>query len=334
MKKDTLKAQIIDTLDAIIEQTQIIVKHQGEIPQIEIDLVKKNILELYENFHFLDKMNDVYTSERIEKIIHKDDIKSEIEQIEEIAEIVVRVPSPTEIEEIEQIEQIEQIEEIATGHRAESRWEDDKIEEIAEPITEDEIVTQEEFVEEQIVPEVDALEESKPKTEVVDNQEQKTAIQSQKEIHSPNLFEAIEEPKPVMSEIKKEEKVNIQTELFAETPKSQSTVADKFKSEKKSINDLIERNDDKSVASKLQKAPIQDLVKAIGLNDRFLLTKELFKNNAEHYNKSIKELNEMPSLDEAFNYLDDLKANLEWDESSSSCLKIYDLIRRKYQNKK
>ena len=179
---------------------------------------------------------------------------------------------------------------------------------------------------------MDALEESKPKTEVVDNQEQKAAIQSQKEIHSPNLFEAIEDTKP--PKVEKEEKVNIQTELFAETPKSQSTIADKFKSEKKSINDLIERNEDKSLASKLQKAPIQDLVKAIGLNDRFLLTKELFKNNAEHYNKSIKELNEMPGLEYAFNYLDDLKASLEWDENSSACLKIYDLIRRKYQNKK
>ncbi len=223
---------------------------------------------------------------------------------------MVRVPSPTKIEEI------------------------DEIDEIAEPITEDEIATQEEMVEEPAISEIMEIEESKSIVETIDNQKLETNIEPQKETYSPNLFETIEEPKPVMSEIKKEEKITIQTELFPDSPKVQTTVADKFKSEKKSINDLIERNEDKSVASKLQKAPIQDLVKAIGLNDRFLLTKELFNNNAEHYNKSIRELNEMAGLDEAFNYLDELKATLEWDENSSACLKIYDLIRRKYQSKK
>lgn len=304
MKKDILKAQIIDTLDAITEQAQIIINHHGEIPQIEIDLVKKNILELYQNFHFLDKINNINISKIIKDIAssettdieeedHKTPIVDSIENTikEVVAEKLDEENSPEEVAEIQNIEE-------AVPTKEESFADSANEKKIQSPKIEEEIIPQKE---------------------------------TKKDEFPPSLFDNSEEIKSKRTE----KLINAQGPANQTQPtKNQSIIADKFKTEGKSIHDTIEQTRDTSIASRLQKAPIHDLVKAIGLNDRFFLTKELFKNNSDQYNEAIKVLNEMPNLDEAFDYLDELKTKLEWDESSNACLKIYDLIRRKHQNKK
>lgn len=308
MKKDILKAQIIETLEAITEQTLFIANHRGEIPQIEIDLVKKNILELYQNFHFLDKINNV----NILKIIEDIDATERTDNPEEKLE--------TSIASVENSEK--EIEEVLEKEETPSIEAEEKIKEKVAEI---------ENVEKIIPTEEKSNTESNIKEETNTTQTKENIIPEIKTIENkvedfaPSLFDEPEDSKPKTSQESKKQ---------TNTSNPQSTISDKFKSEKKSIHDIIEQNGDTSIASKLQKAPINDLIKAIGLNDRFFLTKELFKNNSEKYNEAIKILNEMPNLDEAFDYLDDLKTKLEWDENSSACLKIYDLIRRKHQNKK
>lgn len=308
MKKDILKAQIIETLEAITEQTLFIANHRGEIPQIEIDLVKKNILELYQNFHFLDKINNV----NILKIIEDIDATERTDNPEEKLE--------TSIASVENSEK--EIEEVLEKEETPSLEAEEKIKEKVAEI---------ENVEKIIPTEEKSNTESNIKEETNTTQTKENIIPEIKTIENkvedfaPSLFDEPEDSKPKTSQESKKQ---------TNTSNPQSTISDKFKSEKKSIHDIIEQNGDTSIASKLQKAPINDLIKAIGLNDRFFLTKELFKNNSEKYNEAIKILNEMPNLDEAFDYLDDLKTKLEWDENSSACLKIYDLIRRKHQNKK
>lgn len=308
MKKDILKAQIIETLEAITEQTLFIANHRGEIPQIEIDLVKKNILELYQNFHFLDKINNV----NILKIIEDIDATERTDNPEEKPE--------TSIASVENSEK--EIEEVLEKEETPSLEAEEKIKEKVAEI---------ENVEKIIPTEEKSNTESNIKEETNTTQTKENIIPEIKTIENkvedfaPSLFDEQEDSKPKTSQESKKQ---------TNTSNPQSTISDKFKSEKKSIHDIIEQNGDTSIASKLQKAPINDLIKAIGLNDRFFLTKELFKNNSEKYNEAIKILNEMPNLDEAFDYLDDLKTKLEWDENSSACLKIYDLIRRKHQNKK
>lgn len=308
MKKDILKAQIIETLEAITEQTLFIANHRGEIPQIEIDLVKKNILELYQNFHFLDKINNV----NILKIIEDIDATERTDNPEEKPE--------TSIASVENSEK--EIEEVLEKEETPSIEAEEKIKEKVAEI---------ENVEKIIPTEEKSNTESNIKEETNTTQTKENIIPEIKTIENkvedfaPSLFDEPEDSKPKTSQESKKQ---------TNTSNPQSTISDKFKSEKKSIHDIIEQNGDTSIASKLQKAPINDLIKAIGLNDRFFLTKELFKNNSEKYNEAIKILNEMPNLDEAFDYLDDLKTKLEWDENSSACLKIYDLIRRKHQNKK
>ncbi len=62
MSKNILKNQIISLLEEIVEQSQTINAYEGQIPQIELDIVMANIRELYSAYHKLTKINNSYTT--------------------------------------------------------------------------------------------------------------------------------------------------------------------------------------------------------------------------------------------------------------------------------
>lgn len=57
MSKEIIKEEIIRTLESILEQTETIDGYEGQIPQIELDIIQDNIRHLYQNFIYLDKIN-------------------------------------------------------------------------------------------------------------------------------------------------------------------------------------------------------------------------------------------------------------------------------------
>ncbi len=278
MRREILKAQIIDILDAIIEQTQVINDHKGRIPQIEIDIIKKNISELYETYCNLDKINQ---EEGSEKNSSKPENKKDIEIKKESVLAKVEIPKSQIVEK---------------------------------PVSENPIIEEKKIIEEEKIEKVITIDENILKPKPVERE-------AEKEIKEVPIVEPTEVKKTNIDPINVAINQNV------------TTIADKFKNENKTLNDSIENREDKSIVSKMQKAPITDLVKAIGINERFLFTKELFNNDSEKYGQEIKKLNEMNDLSEAFDYLDEIKQANDWDENSSACLKIYDLIRRKYQPK-
>ena len=58
--------------------------------------------------------------------------------------------------------------------------------------------------------------------------------------------------------------------------------------------------------------PVNDIRQAISLGDRFLYQRELFNQNAELMQLTLKELDELGSFDEALNYI----ARFNWDPES------------------
>jgi hypothetical protein len=111
---------------------------------------------------------------------------------------------------------------------------------------------------------------------------------------------------------------------FEEETKSEKPV-------KKSLNDLLtEKKEDNSLGSKLQQSKIEDLSKAISINDKFLFIRELFNNKGEEFSASIQKLNECNNLEDAFALMEKLKKYYFWDTTSSAYLSLCDLIRRKY----
>ena len=93
-KIDNAKKEMFELLEVINEQTEMLKVHKGEIPQLYIDLLKKNVLKFYESVHTLDQMK------HLEKNISKPgntfskDVKEEIKK-----DIIVPIPETIEVKE-------------------------------------------------------------------------------------------------------------------------------------------------------------------------------------------------------------------------------------------
>lgn len=57
------------------------------------------------------------------------------------------------------------------------------------------------------------------------------------------------------------------------------------------------------LSERLSQTPIKDLTKAFSINDRILTVKELFNQDGDSFNTTLKELNKLKSFDEAVQYL-------------------------------
>lgn len=94
----------------------------------------------------------------------------------------------------------------------------------------------------------------------------------------------------------------------------------------KTLADTIEPPRD--VASALRrKTPVYDLRQAVGINDRFLLIRDLFGGDSEAYDTLMQKLNAFESLDDCVIYLTE---NYTWNANSDSVRLLMELLERKF----
>ncbi|PKP34236.1 MAG: hypothetical protein CVT98_10950 [Bacteroidetes bacterium HGW-Bacteroidetes-15] len=133
----------------------------------------------------------------------------------------------------------------------------------------------------------------------------------------------------VEKELEKKENTDRNVDIIETKRDSEKThseiLGEKYQGKKKFRNEVL-GNGKKDMSSVLQNKPIFDLTKAIGINDKFLLTKELFNGNAELYSKTIRQLNEFTDINDALIYIQD---NFSWDDKNEAANQLIDLIRRK-----
>ncbi len=101
----------------------------------------------------------------------------------------------------------------------------------------------------------------------------------------------------------------------------------------KEIENLNEklREEKQEVATLLQEAPIRDLKKAIGLNDRFLFVNDLFRGDENMYERSLKTINAFNIYPEAEYWIQrELKVKLSWPDNSDSAKLFNQLVRRRF----
>lgn len=123
-------------------------------------------------------------------------------------------------------------------------------------------------------------------------------------------------PRPPMREIPKPE------DIIEDTPEK-PVMGEKFHKER-TLNESLGEN--KTADSKLTHGPITSLKAAIGLNDRFLFTREIFNNNSAKYNEVIDNLDKMTQIQEAVDYL---RANLTMQKNEAS-MKFVELLKRRF----
>ena len=110
-------------------------------------------------------------------------------------------------------------------------------------------------------------------------------------------------------------------------------VGEKFSSEKSSIHErLAQIKDDKSIGARMQYKPVKNIKEAIGINEKFLFINELFNGDLKSYNESVEKLNDFPSIHEAFEFLNKLTYEYQWDgqRSADTIEKFANLVQRKY----
>lgn len=110
-----------------------------------------------------------------------------------------------------------------------------------------------------------------------------------------------------------------------EEPTEQKIVGENF-AKGKSLNDLLLES--KTLDQKLANSPIEKLETAIGLNDRFQYTRELFNNNPELFRDTVKEIDQSTNLEEAVSFLN---SNFKWKKTETS-IQFAQLVKRRFTN--
>jgi flagellar biosynthesis GTPase FlhF len=169
----------------------------------------------------------------------------------------------------------------------------------------DDVVQKESLKVEEIEEEISEKEESVP---VVDEKE----IEAEKEV----LQELIEAGESDEVELQEAEEIENNSQVLG----------DKFTKEK-SVNDLITEEGEK-LEHKLSRMPVRNIRAAIGINDRFLFTRELFEGNGDAFNGAVNKIDDMKSIKEAVAFLRD---NFKWKKNETS-LKFVDLVKRRFIN--
>ncbi|MBQ5903575.1 MAG: hypothetical protein IIW89_04485, partial [Alistipes sp.] len=73
---------------------------------------------------------------------------------------------------------------------------------------------------------------------------------------------------------------------------------------------------------------ITDLRRAVGLNDKFLLIRDLFNGNGSLYEITIRKLNEFDNFDDCMIYIAE---HFAWNPNSDGAKLMMDLLERKFE---
>lgn len=110
--------------------------------------------------------------------------------------------------------------------------------------------------------------------------------------------------------------------------KPTETLGEKLRSGRRFLNEFLAENTEKhDVASMMQSKPIKDLNKAIGINDKFLFTRELFGGDSQRFQDTIHDLNSMNTIEEALIYVGD---NFDWQANDQTVIKLIELLQRRF----
>lgn len=152
----------------------------------------------------------------------------------------------------------------------------------------------------------------------------------------PEVFPAaiVPEPPPVekIPEAKPAPSTNAWSDIptFAYQQKEVFELNDSIAHHEESLNESL-KTEKTELGSILKEAPVRDLRKAIGINDRFVFINELFRGDEIMYERSIKTINTFNILPEAEYWIQrELKLKLAWNEKSDTVHLFDQLVRRRF----
>ncbi len=143
----------------------------------------------------------------------------------------------------------------------------------------------------------------------------------------------VPEPEPIPVKVEKINPVKATPEPAKPTPEPSKTgiLAEKISpSEHRHINEtLAQQKAGSDLSNKWQTAPLSSIASGIGLNDKFLYIRELFKSDNTLYNNTIQQLDTAVSLSDA---LDFIQRHFDWDKKDDTTQKFISLVHRRHGN--
>ena len=119
--------------------------------------------------------------------------------------------------------------------------------------------------------------------------------------------------------------------IVEEESKAEITEKKEIKTSK-SINDIHSSSPQISLADQFGQQPIIDLKKEIGINERYLMTENLFSGDSEAFTNAITQLNQLNNHNDALDYLKkELSKKYNWNLKSNHVKRLFKLVERRYQ---
>ena len=202
---------------------------------------------------------------------------------------------------------------------------EDDPEEVAETVPEPEIVP---VPEPEIVPVPEPEIVPEPEPEIVPEPEPEIVPEPEPEITPEPEPEIIPDPVPEITP-GPEYHTNTPPAPRHPAPEKPKTTADLF-SGHTTIADTFQQREDKSIAARAVPQAVDDLKKAIGINDKFLFINELFKGSPGEYNQAIDSLNTAGQMENAEAKLEEYRVQYDWSGQSEAYHRLKKIVNAKY----
>jgi len=322
MDASRIHEDITHTLYKVEEQYARIIQFNNNIPTLEIDLALKDIQELYECFLDLKSAAVHHRRANLASMANKAVAASIAAEKDEVPaeepKVVVEKPAEVKVEEVKPVEVI-----------AETKEEEKP-----------EVVS--------VIPEVEASETKVE--EAFKKEENPSPIAWQKTINGAEIKEEVKAKTPpanvsvlgnsgptiapkvdLLKEREKDfvptvRKIEFKPEPIQSEPKKESI----FEKAASLYDKIAKPVAEKTVANTTNRQPISNIKAAIGINEKFIYLKELFKNNVTDYNESLEKLNNFDGYSDAEDCFQDMKSKYAWDPESKSFQGLAELLNRRY----
>lgn len=183
-----------------------------------------------------------------------------------------------------------------------------------EPIVEEQIEEVAEETEElYVTPVEEAAESDEEVIEISEEELERLPEPQPKPLETKAAERSAEEDVEVLEEPAQEQpKSEPESAVLGEVIQPKTTLADQLAA-KQTVNDLRPR--------------VTDLRRAVGLNDKFLLIRDLFGGNGSLYEITIRKLNEFDNFDDCMIYIAE---HFAWNPNSDGAKLMLDLLERKF----
>lgn len=150
--------------------------------------------------------------------------------------------------------------------------------------------------------------------------EEKTEIEPQ-----PKTEESISSLNQIVQTVTLSSTEKTTNTLIAAASKSPSVLGETI-GDKRILSDKLV-GDGESTNQRMIGKPVDDIKKAIGINDRFLFQRELFEGNAQRMNQTIEELNQLNTFENAKAFI---AANFSWEYGNETAETFINAVHRRF----